>query len=937
MKRMLFNATQPEELRVALVDGQRLYDLDIESSTRVQKKSNIYKGRITRIEPSLEAAFVDYGAERHGFLPLKEISRSYFDPNVPISGGRVNIQEVLKEGQEVVVQVDKEERGTKGAALTTFISLAGRYLVLMPNNPRAGGVSRRIEGEDRSEIRDTMSQLEIPADMGLIVRTAGVGKSSEELQWDLDYLIQVWHAIEEAASQRKAPFLIYQESNVVIRAIRDYLRNDISEILIDDPRVYEQARDFMKQVMPQNLSKVKLYQDRVPLFTRYQIESQIESAFQREVQLPSGGSIVIDHTEALISIDINSARATKGGDIEETALNTNLEAADEIARQLRLRDLGGLIVIDFIDMTPARNQREVENRLRDALKMDRARVQVGRISRFGLLEMSRQRLRPSLGESSQIICPRCNGHGTIRGIESLALSILRIIEEEAMKEKTARIQAQLPVEVGTFLLNEKRPIINAIEERHNVKVLLMPNPHLDTPHYDVQRIRADETEPAQKAAPSYELIAKVEEVTEAVEKPKPVREEPAVRAVTPGAPPARPVSELKAPGGFLRRLLSTLFGAEEEAPAKKPPSRAPGKPAPSRGERPQQAKRGTQKTRRRATPSQRGEQSAGRESATQKPSEAQKPSSEKAAPKRSAKSTTKEPARRQPEKKEPKEKEAKARGITEAAETAAAPETTEKATGTRRGRRGGRRRRRQTGESTDVSASQPSQQASEPESKPESTPARQPAPAAEVKTPERKPVTDAQAAVAETVARPAAMLEAPPTETKMAAVVRDENHLPSPAPSAVPAEVEKARMEGDDKSGSAKTTGPSGEGLSREKQPSGEQGPKPSEEVKAAPARRPSGQRPEQEQKTAERREERRESAEKQPAETKATQPFQGDTPKESLNRKSEGNAQQAMKETTATKPAVVDEKPRTAEPPEQGAARQVGEPQSKESDSSSE
>ncbi|MGA7981678.1 MAG: Rne/Rng family ribonuclease, partial [Chromatiaceae bacterium] len=449
MKRMLINATQPEELRVAIVDGQKLFNLDIESPGREQKKANIYKGVITRVEPSLEAAFVDYGAERHGFLPLKEMARSYFDPEAVKPGARINIKEAIKDGQEVVVQVDKEERGNKGAALTTFISLAGRYLVLMPNNPRAGGVSRRIEGQDRAELRDAMSQLKIPDDMGLIVRTAGVGKSVEELQWDLDYLIQLWSAIEQSGAERRPPFLIYQESDVIIRSIRDYLRADIGEIVVDDRKMYEKAQEFVRQVMPGNLKKLRLYEDEVPLFTRYQIESQIESAFQRIVQLPAGGSIVIDHSEALTSIDINSARATKGADIEETALNTNLEAADEIARQLRLRDLGGLFVIDFIDMTPARNQREVENRLREALKQDRARVQVGRISRFGLLEMSRQRLRPSLGESSQLVCPRCRGQGTIRGVESLALSILRIIEEEAMKENTQRILAQLPLSVAT--------------------------------------------------------------------------------------------------------------------------------------------------------------------------------------------------------------------------------------------------------------------------------------------------------------------------------------------------------------------------------------------------------------------------------------------------------------------------------------------------------
>ena len=452
------NATQPEELRVAMVDGQRLSDLDIEVPSREKKKSNVYKGRITRLEPSLEAAFVDYGAARHGFLPLKEVARSYFVKKE--GSGRPSIADALQEGQELLVQVEKEERGNKGAALTTFLSLAGRYLVLMPNNPRAGGVSRRVEGDERNELRETLSSLNVPAGMGLIVRTAGVGKTQEELQWDLDYLLHLWSAIETASAARPAPFLVHQESNLIIRAIRDYLRQDINEILIDDEPTYHQACEFMRQVMPHNLKKLKLYQDPVPLFSRYQIENQIESAFQREVRLPSGGSVVIDHTEAMLSIDINSARATRGGDIEETALNTNLEAADEIARQLRLRDLGGLIVIDFIDMTPMRNQREVENRLKEALRMDRARVQIVRIARFGLLEMSRQRLRSSLGESHQIVCPRCTGQGTIRSLESLALSVLRVIEEDAMKEKTGKIVAQLPVDVATYLLNEKREIVS---------------------------------------------------------------------------------------------------------------------------------------------------------------------------------------------------------------------------------------------------------------------------------------------------------------------------------------------------------------------------------------------------------------------------------------------------------------------------------------------
>jgi ribonuclease E len=583
---MLINATQPEELRVALVDGQKLYDLDIEVPSREQKKSNIYKGKITRVEPSLEAAFVDYGAERHGFLPLKEISRTYFAEDAREGGGRVNIRDALREGQEIVVQVEKEERGTKGAALTTFISLAGRYLVLMPNNPRAGGVSRRIEGEDRSSIRDAMAALNIPEDMGLIVRTAGVGRAIEELQWDLDYLLQLWASIESASKERTGPFLIYQESNVIIRALRDNLRTDVGEILVDDPGIHEKARDFMQLVMPHNLSKLKLYKDTVPLFSRFQIESQIESAFQREVTLPSGGAIVIDHTEAMISIDINSARATKGGDIEETALNTNLEAADEIARQLRIRDLGGLIVIDFIDMQPTKHQREVENRLREALKMDRARVQIGRISRFGLLEMSRQRLRPSLGESSQIVCPRCKGQGTVRGVESLALSVLRIIEENAMKDKTGRIVARLPVEVATFLLNEKRHILHAVEDRQKLDIVLIPVPHMHTPEYEIRRLRTDEL-PDEPTA-SYNLMPETAEDEEETALGKTVvrsSDEPAVKFIAPPAPVPAPAPAPVVPAvaavaqataargqtGFIKRLWSNLFGGSAE-PVKAEPA-----------------------------------------------------------------------------------------------------------------------------------------------------------------------------------------------------------------------------------------------------------------------------------------------------------------------------------------------------------------------------
>ncbi|MBG6495511.1 ribonuclease E [Pseudomonas aeruginosa] len=602
MKRMLINATQPEELRVALVDGQRLFDLDIESGAREQKKANIYKGRITRVEPSLEAAFVDFGAERHGFLPLKEISREYFKKSPE---GRINIKEVLSEGQEVIVQVEKEERGNKGAALTTFISLAGRYLVLMPNNPRAGGISRRIEGEERNELREALNGLNAPADMGLIVRTAGLGRSTEELQWDLDYLLQLWSAIKEASGERGAPFLIYQESNVIIRAIRDYLRQDIGEVLIDSIDAQEEALNFIRQVMPQYASKVKLYQDSVPLFNRFQIESQIETAFQREVKLPSGGSIVIDPTEALVSIDINSARATKGGDIEETALQTNLEAAEEIARQLRLRDIGGLIVIDFIDMTPAKNQRAVEERVREALEADRARVQVGRISRFGLLEMSRQRLRPSLGETSGIVCPRCNGQGIIRDVESLSLAILRLIEEEALKDRTAEVRARVPFQVAAFLLNEKRNAITKIELRTRARIFILPDDHLETPHFEVQRLRDDSPELV-AGQTSYEMATVEHEEAQPVSSTRPlVRQEAAVKTVAPQQPapqhteapvePAKPMPEPSLFQGLVKSLVGLFAGKDQ--PAAKPAETS--KPAAERQTRQDERRNGRQQNRRR--------------------------------------------------------------------------------------------------------------------------------------------------------------------------------------------------------------------------------------------------------------------------------------------------------------------------------------------------
>lgn len=576
MKRMLVNATQSEELRVALVDGQKLYDLDIENRNRIQKKSSIYKGKITRVEPSLEAAFVDFGADRHGFLPLKEIAPLYFSK--PSDGDRGKIKDLVAEGTEVIVQVDKEERGNKGAALTTFISLAGRYMVLMPNNPKAGGISRRIEGEERDELKANMNQMDIPNGMGVIVRTAGVGKGLEELQWDLDYLLHVWSAITQAGKEQAAPFLIFQESNVIIRTMRDYLRHDIGEVLLDTQEAYDEAINFARQVMPNFENKIKLYKDKVPLFNRYQIEGQIESAYQREVKLPSGGSIVIDPTEAMVSIDINSARATKGGDIEETALQTNLEAADEIARQLRLRDMGGLVVIDFIDMLQSKNQRAVENRVTDALKIDRARVQVGRISRFGLLEMSRQRLRPSLGETSAIVCPRCHGQGSIRATRSLALSILRLVQEEANKEGSGEIRAIVPLDVGIFLLNEKRDEINAIQSQHRTRVVIIPNPHLETPHYEVQRIKSSDLDEDQQVSYNISRELQHEHESERLEESwvEPLQQPTAaVQAIQHSAPaPTAQVKEIAkvAKIGLFKRLVQSILGepAKEEEPAEKP-------------------------------------------------------------------------------------------------------------------------------------------------------------------------------------------------------------------------------------------------------------------------------------------------------------------------------------------------------------------------------
>ena len=641
MKRMLFNATQQEELRVAIVDGQKLVDLDIESAAREQRKSNIYKGIITRIEPSLEAAFIDYGEERHGFLPFKEVSRSYFKDGIDV--GRARIQDALREGQELIVQVEKDERGTKGAALTTFISLAGRYLVLMPNNPRGGGVSRRVEGEDRNELRDTLDQLQLPEGMSVIARTAAIGRSLEELTWDLNYLLQLWQAVEGAArDSEKKPFLIYLESSLVIRAIRDYLQPDIGEILIDTDEIYEQAKSFMQTVMPGNVGKVKLYRDDVPLFSRFQIEHQIESAYSRQVSLPSGGAIVIDHTEALVAIDVNSARATRGGDIEETAFRTNLEAAEEVARQLRLRDLGGLIVIDFIDMESQKNQREVENRLREALRFDRARVQIGKISRFGMMELSRQRLQPSLEETAHINCPRCSGTGFIRGTESTALHVLRIMQEEAMKENTGAVHAQVPVDVASFLLNEKRGEIQKLEARLKVNIVLVPNPHLETPHYKVQRLKHDELNAMEHVPASYEMVQQPEEpkAPGAEEEGKRERQEAMVKAITPAQPapmvdeslprpqrtpeprpaatpvPVQPAAQPAAvapEGGFLSKIFGLFKAPATAAPAQPVAQVAPRPAQQPRHEQQQRRDRGEHQRRERGEHQRRDGRDRGRD------------------------------------------------------------------------------------------------------------------------------------------------------------------------------------------------------------------------------------------------------------------------------------------------------------------------------------
>ena len=730
MKRMLFNATQAEELRVAIVDGQKLIDLDIESAAKEQKKSNIYKAVITRIEPSLEAAFVDYGAERHGFLPFKEISRSYFQPGV--EAGRATIKEALREGQELIVQVDKDERGNKGAAMTTFISLAGRYLVLMPNNPRGGGVSRRVEGDERAELRDVMDQLQVPSGMSLIARTAAIGRSPEELQWDLNYLMQLWKAIEGAANQQSGAFLIYQEGSLVIRAIRDYFQPDIGEILIDTDDVFEQAQQFMSHVMPATVNRIKRYRDDVPLFSRFQIEHQIESAYSRQVTLPSGGAIVIDHTEALVSVDVNSGRSTRGADIEETAFKTNLEAAEEVARQLRLRDLGGLIIIDFIDMESARNQREVENRLRESLRFDRARVQTGKISRFGLMELSRQRLRPALAETSYIPCPRCSGTGHIRSAESAALHILRILEEEAMKDNTAAVHTQVPVDVATFLLNEKRQDIQAIELRHKVNILLIPNIHLETPQHSILRLRHDELNLEDMSQPSYKMVdAPADEAAKQAagskNEVKAPRQEAAIKGITPDQPaPIVPERNRERTasneGGFISKIMAWFKGT----PTPVEPAKPERKPRAGQRDGQREGRDGRRNGRNNRRDEERENRGNRETKEARAPQHAQPPRED--ADKQRESKEVREPRRQRGERKERPvvpvaqavEIEANKPSVVPVVSDAVEKGTEEGSGSRRRGRRGGRRDRRES--SPEIQVSENSQAMESVSSVPESSP-----------------------------------------------------------------------------------------------------------------------------------------------------------------------------------------------------------------------
>ena len=853
MKRMLINATQEEELRMAMVDGQRLYDLNIEGPASERKKANIYKGKITRIEPSLEAAFVDYGADRHGFLPLKEISSEYFVKEVP-SGSKPSIKEVLKEGQDIVIQIDKEERGNKGAALTTYVSLAGRFIVLKPNKDRSGGVSRRIVGADRDLARKSLSAIDVPDGMSVILRTAGIDRSAEELAWDLENLLAVWQAILNVVLERPSPFLIYRESNAVVRALRDYLTNEIGEILIDNDATYKEATEFVEQVMPHNLRKLKLYADPVPLFTRFQIESQIESAFAHNVTLPSGGSIVIDHTEALVSIDINSARATKGSDIEATALNTNLEAADEIARQLRIRDLGGLIVIDFIDMGPQKNQRAVENRLREAVRQDRARVQIGKITRFGLLEMSRQRLRPSLGESSYHTCPRCSGFGTIRSVESLALAILRIVGEEARKERTTKVIAQLPVEVATYLLNEKRDWVRSVETRHDTQVVLVANSALETPHYDIRRVRDDQAELPENAGVSYSLAeAEPEPDVPASMQERQVAEQAAIGKIEPSTP--APVREVESGPGFWSRLMS-IFTVPEKKPAKKKQASTRRRKSSSGDERkkPQRSRR-----------------SEGRKDDARR--SRKKPTKKKTARKTAANSTAKKSTtRREPQ---------KAQRTSEARNEESKDDS--RRTSRNRRSRGGRRRRRSADRPAADSQSQvdatvdtqtdsaPQEQAPAPEKE-----ARQP------RQPKRKPATTKPDTGAESVTA-----EGPPKARTDKERTADAATAEVPVQDGTTGSAEtkaEAKPEAERKPKPARKPRPSAK---TEPKPSAETGPKPSVETEPKPeaAPKPESVAADKSQAKRKRKTERkpkRADTEKSGAPTEPEAPAKSDTPAKS-------------------------------------------------------
>ena len=909
MKRMLINATQEEELRMAMVDGQRLYDLNIELPASERKKANIYKGQITRIEPSLEAAFVNYGADRHGFLPLKEISSEYFIKEVE-SGKKVNIKNVLKEGQDIVVQIDKEERGNKGAALTTFVSLAGRFIVLKPNKDRSGGVSRRIVGEDRDLARQSMREVPMPDGMSVIVRTAGIDRSAEELEWDLNNLLAVWNAILKVVVDRTSPFLIYRESNSVVRALRDYLGNDIGEILIDDEATYEEAKEFVEQVMPHNLRLLKHYSDPVPLFTRYQIESQIESAFAHMVHLPSGGSVVIDHTEALVSIDINSARATKGGDIEATALNTNLEAADEVGRQLRLRDLGGLVVIDFIDMGPQKNQRAVENRLRDSVHQDRARVQFGKISRFGLLEMSRQRLRPSLGESSNLTCPRCSGIGNIRSVESLALAILRIIGEEARKERTAKVIAQLPVEVATYLLNEKRDWVQSLEARSESQVILVANPLLETPHFQIKRVRDDQVDLSENTGASYTLNDEIEQVIPEVIQGKKPAETAAIATVVPPAPaPARKPRPKTSDGPSLWEKIGSFFASGE-----KQESSGEQRPAQSRNRsRNDSRRRGGQRSRGRKE-GQRKQDNRGSES---RRNQRNKPAQKKRGKKPAADATDKKTVQKSSGSAQEKSQENKPQGHDE--------NRGEKKTGSKRRSRGGRRRRRGN-DNTEAAANSPAQQqdttAAQAENKPE--------PATDSKKDSRKEMP--APAIAESTEKSAQPDSPQPELPKLKAADEPKETTQPPADKQVP--VEKAAGTESPKPESPKTQPAPAESRPRTPKKAAEKTEQPAKSESPANSEQPRQEQPTKSESPAKSEQSSQDQPTKSVSPAKSEKPRQEQSTKPESPAKSESAAkpeqrspEQPTKSESAAKPEQRSPEQPTAKPAEVTSAEQKPQP----------